>query len=66
MIILSWNIFADEEYISELARFYAMPEPAATGRRAYSAWLSQVMVELPVRLATLETTDYDSFQNDSE
>jgi SNF2 family DNA or RNA helicase len=66
VVILSWNVFADEEYISELARFAAMPEPAATGRRAYSAWLNEATGQLPARLAALDTTDYDSFQNDSE
>jgi hypothetical protein len=66
VIILSWNVFADEEYISELARFAAMPEPAATGRRAYSAWLNQVTSELPTRLATLETADYSEFQENSD
>jgi hypothetical protein len=62
VIIVSWTIFAEEAYISELARFAAMPEPATTDRRAFDSWLDRVTDEIPGRLLALQAVDYDRSQ----
>ncbi|KAF2876522.1 hypothetical protein BDV95DRAFT_674447 [Massariosphaeria phaeospora] len=68
-IIVSWKVLADEKYITSLARFSAMPEPAlgrttaSRGKerdfrgRAFDAWLDYSMKEMPDRVETLLNSD---------
>ncbi|KAF1836344.1 hypothetical protein BDW02DRAFT_616202 [Decorospora gaudefroyi] len=65
VIIVSWNLFADEGYVSELANFTGMPEPAMTSRRAFDAWMTRTLDEVPEQLGLLQeknTMDYADFQ----
>ncbi|CBY02282.1 hypothetical protein LEMA_P010690.1 [Plenodomus lingam JN3] len=61
-IIVSWTLFAEDEYVSELARFAAMPEVALTSRRAFETWLSRVSEAIPDRLAALQEQGFDKFR----
>ncbi|KAJ4375110.1 hypothetical protein N0V83_002194 [Neocucurbitaria cava] len=61
VIILSWNVFAEEEYVSYLAQFSGMPEPTITSRRAFDAWFSQVAHEIPGQLDLLQNTEFKDF-----
>ncbi|KAH9861526.1 hypothetical protein J1614_011275 [Plenodomus biglobosus] len=61
-IIVSWTVFAEDEYISELARFAAMPEPALTSRRAFDTWLTRAREVIPDRLTVLREQGFDDFQ----
>jgi hypothetical protein len=57
VVILSWAVLADREYVAHLANFAAMPEPAtasvkgAPNHRAFDAWMERVNQELPAQLA---------------
>jgi hypothetical protein len=62
VIIVSWKLFADEEYITALADFTAMPEPAMTSRRAFDAWMTRTMDALPNQLAVHQTQPYQRFR----
>jgi hypothetical protein len=63
VIIVSWSVFAEEEYISHLAHFTTMPEPSLTGRRAFHTWLSRSLEEVPSQLEALRGTDYYKFKS---
>jgi site-specific DNA-cytosine methylase len=52
VIIVSWNVLADEAYISQLALFSAMPLPASTRGRAYDAWLDFCSAEVQHQVET--------------
>lgn len=61
VIIVSWSVFADEEYISQLASFSAMPLPAVTKGRAFNAWLDYMSQHMPDRMQaflSLSTSDF--------
>ena len=62
VIIVSWTLFADEAYISELATFTALPEPLMTSRRAFSCWLDRAVGEIPNQLAVYKRHDCEDFQ----
>jgi site-specific DNA-cytosine methylase len=64
VIIVSWQLVADDNYISELARFAAMPEPTSTHGRAFDAWLDYVDDQMSNRIETLRTTDASSFEEE--
>ncbi|KAL1606717.1 hypothetical protein SLS60_004124 [Paraconiothyrium brasiliense] len=58
VVIVSWAVLADREYVACLAEFTAMPEPAtasnvkgAPNYRAFDAWMNRVSQELPSQLA---------------
>jgi site-specific DNA-cytosine methylase len=53
VIILSWSVLSDEEYISQLAQFAAMPEPATAVGCGFDAWMGKVTEEVPERLDVL-------------
>ncbi|KAF1934810.1 hypothetical protein EJ02DRAFT_362876, partial [Clathrospora elynae] len=65
VIIVSWIIFADEDYVADLARFTAMPKPATTSRRAFDAWMTRTDDEIPRSLLDLQTQGYQKFQKSS-
>ncbi|KAI4612008.1 hypothetical protein J4E80_007460 [Alternaria sp. BMP 0032] len=62
VIIVSWTLFADEAYVSELAKFTALPEPLMTSRRAFSCWLDRAVGEIPNQLTVYKRHDYEDFQ----
>jgi hypothetical protein len=59
VVILSWAVFAEDAYVTQLAQFVAMPEPATTDRRAFGAWLTRAMDEIPGRLHALQAMGHD-------
>ncbi|KAH7390665.1 hypothetical protein BKA66DRAFT_580830 [Pyrenochaeta sp. MPI-SDFR-AT-0127] len=62
IIILSWTVFAEEGYISQLAQFTALPEPATTNRRAFDVWFSRVAEEIPGQISALQSASFDQFK----
>ncbi|KAF2688013.1 hypothetical protein K458DRAFT_294513 [Lentithecium fluviatile CBS 122367] len=54
IVVLSWSVLADEAYISQLARFSAMPLPASTKGRAYDAWLDCCSDKIPSQVEAYE------------
>ncbi|KAF2027883.1 hypothetical protein EK21DRAFT_70985 [Setomelanomma holmii] len=61
IMIVSWSVFGEEEYIAHLARFTAMPEPGLSGRRAFDVWLRRALEEVPIQLETMNNTNYEAF-----
>ncbi|KAF2853893.1 hypothetical protein T440DRAFT_515377 [Plenodomus tracheiphilus IPT5] len=61
-IIVSWDVFAENEYISQLARFAAMPEPAVSSRRAFDTWLARTSEAVPDRLAAFQNQNSNEFK----
>ncbi|CAN9474729.1 unnamed protein product [Alternaria alternata] len=47
IVIVSWTLFSEEGYISELAKITALPEPLKTSRRAFSCSLDKAVSEIP-------------------
>jgi SNF2 family DNA or RNA helicase len=61
VIVVSWTVLADDDYISELAWVTAMPEPANSSCRAYDAWMDGVSKELPSQVHFLQSMDLHDF-----
>jgi hypothetical protein len=61
VVVISWSVFVEEEYISHLAHFTAIPEPSATGRRAFDTWFSRAIHEIPGQVATFQSLDFADF-----
>jgi hypothetical protein len=59
---VSWTLFAEEAYVSELARFTAMPKPLMTCRRGFSCWLDKAVGEIPSQLAVYQRHEYKNFE----
>ncbi|KAF2747169.1 hypothetical protein M011DRAFT_494638 [Sporormia fimetaria CBS 119925] len=55
VIIVSWTLLANNNYVDILARFGAVPEPTTLKGRAYDAWLDYVVGQLPERVAELKS-----------
>jgi hypothetical protein len=72
VIIVSWAVLADRDYIAHLASFAAMPEPAtasvkgASNHRAFDTWMERVNEELPVQLAKQQQMSFADFSEDSD
>ncbi|KAK7183834.1 hypothetical protein PSPO01_10170 [Paraphaeosphaeria sporulosa] len=72
VVIVSWAILSDPEYIAYLAGFSAMPEPAtastkgAPNRRAFNAWMERVSQELPAQLTKQQHMDPADFSANTE
>jgi len=62
VIVVSWTLFADEAYVSELAKFAALPEPIVTGRRAFDCWMKRAVGEIPSQLEVYQHHPYKEFQ----
>ncbi|KAI0578561.1 DNA repair protein rad8 [Pyrenophora tritici-repentis] len=63
VIVVSWSLFFEKEYVSELADFAAMPEPTLVSRRAFDAWMTRAGNEIPAQLDTYLTHNrYKDFQ----
>ncbi|KAF3033361.1 hypothetical protein E8E12_001533 [Didymella heteroderae] len=61
VIIVSWTVLSDDEYISELAWATAMPEPASSSCRAFHAWMDGVGKDLPSQVLLLQSMDLVDF-----
>jgi hypothetical protein len=66
VVVVSWHVFAEEEYISHLAHFTAMPEPSVTGRRAFDTWFSQASQNIPRQLNAYQTSEFSEFRHSAE
>jgi hypothetical protein len=66
VIIVSWSVFAEPDYISHIAHFTAMPEPSISGRRAFETWFNCAAEEIPGQLAALQSNTYDRFRDMTE
>jgi hypothetical protein len=66
VIVVSRTVFTEEEYISELANFTAMPEPPMTNRRAFNAWMTRAIEELPAQVAVYQTSRYQDFRQSTK
>ncbi|KAF2819824.1 hypothetical protein CC86DRAFT_334939 [Ophiobolus disseminans] len=62
VVVVSWSVFAEDEYIFHMAQFTAMPEPSVTSRRAFDTWMRRALHEIPGQLIALQSTSYDAFQ----
>jgi site-specific DNA-cytosine methylase len=61
VVIVSWSVLAEHDYIAQLAQFAAMPEPAVTEGYGFDAWMNKVTEDMPGRLEALRSED--SFTN---
>ncbi|KAJ4356253.1 uncharacterized protein N0V89_004284 [Didymosphaeria variabile] len=73
VIIISWAVLADREYVAYLAEFAAMPEPAtasnvkgASNYRAFDAWMNRVCQELPAQLAKQQQMSSADFNTSTD
>jgi SNF2 family DNA or RNA helicase len=66
VIIVAWTVFTEQEYITQLARFAAMPEPLMTSRRAFNAWMTRTVDEIPAQLVVHQNNTYAEFQQLSD
>jgi SNF2 family DNA or RNA helicase len=62
VIVVSWTVLSDDEYISELAWVTAMPEPANSSCRAFDAWMDGVSEDLPSQVLFLQSTNLSDFE----
>lgn len=66
VVVLAWTVFAEEDYISDLAHFTAMPQPSVTGRRAFDTWFGQACRDISHQLITFQSSTLDDFRNRTE
>ncbi|KAF2631544.1 hypothetical protein BU25DRAFT_384913 [Macroventuria anomochaeta] len=62
VVVVSWTVLSDDDYISELAWATAMPEPANSSCRAFDAWMDGVSRELPSQVSKLQSMDLSDFK----
>jgi hypothetical protein len=62
VVVASWSVFAEQDHITSLAQFTAMPEPTITGRRAFETWLRRASEEIPGQVAALQSDTYEGFK----
>ena len=51
VVIVSWTLFTEEEYVSQLAHLVALPDPAMTSRRGFDAWMKRAAEYMPHQLS---------------
>ncbi|CAJ2509459.1 Uu.00g144850.m01.CDS01 [Anthostomella pinea] len=66
VLVLAWTVFAEENYISDLAHFSAMPQPSITGRRAFDTWFDQASRDIPDQVKAFRTSTIDDFRATTE
>lgn len=62
VVIVSWALFADEDYIKQLACFSGLPPPALYKGRAFESWLDFVAKHIPEQVQLLQD-DSDNFDD---
>ncbi|KAH7410248.1 hypothetical protein DE146DRAFT_733042 [Phaeosphaeria sp. MPI-PUGE-AT-0046c] len=65
VVVLSWNVFTEDGYVSDLAHFTAMPEPNVSGTRSFDTWFDQAAQHIPHQLVVLQRTNYSHFKTDT-
>jgi hypothetical protein len=63
VLVVSWTVLSDDDYISELAWVSAMPEPANSSCRAFDAWMDGVLKDLPTQVSSLQSRNLFDFTN---
>lgn len=63
IVVISWAVLSDDDYISELAWATAMPEPALSSCRAFDAWMEGVHRDLPTQVSNLQSMDPSVFRS---
>lgn len=58
VIVVSWSVLSASEYTSQLAWTAAMPEPADSNCRAFSAWMKAISEYLPTQISKLQDLDF--------
>jgi hypothetical protein len=66
VVVLAWTVFAEDEYISDLAHFTAMPQPSFSGRRAFDTWFGQASRDIPGQLTSLQSSTLNEFRASTE
>ncbi|KAJ4312063.1 hypothetical protein N0V94_007628 [Neodidymelliopsis sp. IMI 364377] len=61
VLVVSWTVLSDDDYISELAWVSAMPEPANSSCRAFDAWMDGVLKDLPTQVSSLQSRNLSDF-----
>lgn len=54
VVIVSWTVLAEQEYIQQLASFSGMPLPATSKGRAFGTWLDYVSGHTPDQVQMFE------------
>ncbi|KAJ4354998.1 hypothetical protein N0V95_003335 [Ascochyta clinopodiicola] len=62
VIVVSWTVLSDDEYISELAWVTGTPEPASSSCRAFDAWMDGINRDLPAQVSKLQTIGLPEFK----
>jgi hypothetical protein len=65
VVIVSWKVLAHSAYVSDLAKFAALPEPVMTKGRAFDAWLDYAVEGIPARLKELKESGVLKFKEDT-
>ncbi|KAJ8114408.1 hypothetical protein OPT61_g3697 [Boeremia exigua] len=63
VVIVSWTVLSDDEYISELAWMTAMPEPAISSCRAFDAWMDGMSKSLPAQISNFQNMSLADFKH---
>ena len=66
VVVVSWSVLSVDDYISELAYTTAMPEPADSNGRAFSAWFEAVGEYLPAQISKFQTEDISRFKQTTQ
>lgn len=66
VVVVSWSVLSVDDYISELAYTTAMPGPADSNGRAFSAWLEAIGGYLPAQISKLQTEDISHFKQTTQ
>ncbi|KAF2195509.1 hypothetical protein K469DRAFT_649543 [Zopfia rhizophila CBS 207.26] len=65
VIIVSWRVLNNDNYISGLAQFTAMPEPLTTKGRAFDSWLEYAIDQIQPRIQELKRTGITAFKKNT-
>ncbi|KAF9696594.1 hypothetical protein EKO04_005577 [Ascochyta lentis] len=63
VIVVSWTVLSDDDYISETAWVTGTPEPASSSCRAFDAWMDGVSKDLPAQVSKLQSMDLSDFKD---
>ncbi|KAF1963578.1 hypothetical protein CC80DRAFT_433272 [Byssothecium circinans] len=63
VVIVSWSVLAEEDYIAQLGRFAAMPAPASFRGRPFDAWMDYVSENIAEQVQAYSDLDPEAFQS---
>ncbi|KAJ4303793.1 hypothetical protein N0V90_002694 [Kalmusia sp. IMI 367209] len=59
VVIASWTVLADEEYVQQLAHFSGVPPPVVLKGRAFEAWLDYVVNHMSEQVCMFQSQPND-------